>query len=124
MLYINLRAESEPGLPARDAIPADILTEGVDCSEAEYCARCAALFTGIFRVLTTELKRILSFLPPGDSNGQIAIKTWNDRMSHKRLVDRTLFFKKVQGEYKRVSIVDRINSTGLKSPVHCRSSPT
>ena len=59
MLYMNLREPSDAGFPNRDDVPARILTDITECSQAEYTARCCALFAAIFQTLQLELVALL-----------------------------------------------------------------
>jgi hypothetical protein len=98
---MNLREPSDSGFPKRDLVPARILTEEMDCSQAVYTARCCALFAAIFHTLQQDLSAKVSSLH-SDSTGA-AIKYWNNRMCDMRSPARAVFFEKVQTRYQVVS---------------------
>lgn len=104
VLYMNLREPSDFGFPKRDLVPASILTENMDCSQAEYTARCCAFFAAIFYTLQQDLSAKVSSLH-FDSTGA-AIKYWNSRMCDMRSPARAKFFEKVQSRYQVVSTYD------------------
>ncbi|KAG2146282.1 hypothetical protein DEU56DRAFT_787283 [Suillus clintonianus] len=89
VLYMNIREPSDTGFPIRDTVPARILTEEMDCTQAEYTARCCALFTAIFQVLRQEL-----LVRSGSG-----ITSWNDDMCEMGSEVRNEFFQKVQSLY-------------------------
>ncbi|KAG2082417.1 hypothetical protein BD769DRAFT_1727130 [Suillus cothurnatus] len=94
VLYMNLREPSDSGFPKRDIVPARILTEDMGCSQAEYTARCCALFAAIFHTLEQNLSTKVSSDGPG-----VTIKSWNNQMCDMRSPARTKFFEKVQTRY-------------------------
>lgn len=104
VLYMNLREPSDFGFPKRDLVPASILTENMDCSQAEYTARCCAFFAAIFYTLQQDVSAKVSSLH-FDSTGA-AIKYWNSRMCDMRSPARAKFFEKVQSRYQVVSTYD------------------
>ncbi|KAG0697370.1 hypothetical protein DFH29DRAFT_946530 [Suillus ampliporus] len=95
VVYMNLRELSDTGFPKRDSVPASILTEDMDCSQAEYTARCCALFGAIFKTLHDDLLTAL-----GSGSTKEAIETWNDQMCDMRSKFRTEFFEKVRSKYQ------------------------
>ncbi|KAG1737634.1 hypothetical protein EDB19DRAFT_1909614 [Suillus lakei] len=78
VLYMNLREPNDSGFPVRDPVPARILTEDMDCTQAEYTARCCVLFTAIFQTLQQNLSSRLPTLR--SANADATIKAWNDEM--------------------------------------------
>ncbi|KAG2138999.1 hypothetical protein DEU56DRAFT_330798 [Suillus clintonianus] len=108
VLYMNLREPSDTGFPKRDLVPARILTDYMDCSQAEYTARCCALFAAIFHTLQQDLSPMLPSL--GSGSADAAIKSWNDQMCDMRSTARTEFFEKVQSEYQ--SVLGKIKESG------------
>ncbi|KAG0700650.1 hypothetical protein DFH29DRAFT_930758 [Suillus ampliporus] len=99
VLYMNLRELSDTGFPKRDSVPARILTEYMDCSQAEYTARCCALFGAIFKMLQDDL--LTAKLPQlGSGSPDEVIKIWNDHMCDMRSKVRTEFFEKVRSRYQ------------------------
>ncbi|KAG1769559.1 hypothetical protein EV702DRAFT_696936 [Suillus placidus] len=110
VLYMNLREPSDTGFPKRDLVPARILTEDMDCSQAEYTARCCALFAAIFHTIQQDLTPMLPSLRSGSAGA--AIKSWNDQMCDMRSTARTEFFEKVQSEYR--SILGKIKTPKSK----------
>ncbi|KAG2141359.1 hypothetical protein DEU56DRAFT_911465 [Suillus clintonianus] len=101
VLYMNIRERSDAGFPKRDAVPARILTEDMNCSEAEYAARCCVLFAAIFQALRQEL--LLR-----SSSG---ITSWNDDMCDMGSEVRTKFFHQVQSIYAQTpDKIKQINS--------------
>lgn len=119
VLYMNLREPSDFGFPERDLVPARILTENMDCSQAEYTARCCALFAAIFYTLQQDLSAKVSSLH-FDSTGA-AIKYWNSRMCDMRLPARVKFFEKVQSRYQ--VILDEIRTPKSQESAD-RDAPT
>ncbi|KAG2116781.1 hypothetical protein DEU56DRAFT_905154 [Suillus clintonianus] len=95
VLYMNIREPSDAGFPNRDAVPARILTEEMDCTRAEYGARCCALFTAIFKVLRQRLSN--KHRLGSDS----LIKSWNDEMCDMHSEARSEFFEEVQYLYEQ-----------------------
>ena len=60
VLYMNLRPEGDKkNFPPRDQIPAQILTEELHTTAADYEIRCCAFFTAIFIVLRVDLLKLL-----------------------------------------------------------------
>ena len=110
VLYINLREPRDAGFPKRDDVPARILTENTECSQAEYTARCCALFAAIFQTLQLELVALLP-RDTGDNADCDAIKVWNDDMCDMCSEARADFFEKVQTQYQKVSTGEHGYST-------------
>jgi len=107
---MNIRDPSDSSFPAQDEVPSSILTEEMQCSQAQYTARCCAFFAAIFKTLERELGELVSpRLRSGRSNIPGVRKTWNDRMCDMLSADRTKFFEKVQEEYLAVRISDYDN---------------
>ncbi len=106
MLYINLREEKdESGFPARDTIPADILTHFTN--EEDYTKKCHAFFAALFIGLREGISR--------DEDN--VIQGWNDRMNQfgddNGVLDRRNFFGQILRHYKDVSLSHRITSSSL-----------
>ncbi|KAG1728001.1 hypothetical protein EDB19DRAFT_1748489 [Suillus lakei] len=96
VLYMNLREPSDEGFPERDLVPARILTQYMDCSQAEYTARCSALFVAIFHTIQQDLSAKLP--SPHSGSAGAAIKSWNDQMCDVRSAAHTKFFEKILDE--------------------------
>ena len=107
---MNLREPSDRGFPRRDDVPARILTENMGCSQAEYTARCCALFAALFHTLQFELVALLPRTTRTHTSDN-AIKVWNDRMCNMRSKARADFFKRVQTRYQMVSTGEHGYST-------------
>ncbi|KAG0702724.1 hypothetical protein DFH29DRAFT_920145 [Suillus ampliporus] len=123
VLYMNLREPSDStGFPKRDSVPARILTEDMDCSQAEYTARCCALFGAIFKTLQDDL--LTARLPrSGSGSPDEAIKTWNDQMCDMRSKFRTGFFEKVRSRYQE--FLNKIKLPAPKENTNAnRAAPT
>ena len=102
---MNLREPSDAGFPNRDDVPARILTDITECSQAEYTARCCALFAAIFQTLQLELVALLPRATRAHTRDDAddAIKVWNYRMCDMGSEARVDFFEKVETEYQNVS---------------------
>ncbi|KAG1732293.1 hypothetical protein EDB19DRAFT_1912133 [Suillus lakei] len=100
VLYMNFREPSDEGFPERDLVPARILTQYTDCSQAEYTARCSALFAAVFHTIQQDLSAKLP--SPHSGSAGAAIKSWNDQMCDMRSAARTKFFEKVQSRYQLI----------------------
>ncbi|KAG2140084.1 hypothetical protein DEU56DRAFT_798548 [Suillus clintonianus] len=108
VLYMNLRVPSDKGFPKRDAVPARILTEKLDCTRAEYTARCCALFTAIFQALRQRLSN--NHRLGSDSQ----IKWWIDEMCDMRSGARTEFFEEVRYLYEQTLDKIKLEETAAK----------
>ncbi|KAG1858852.1 hypothetical protein F4604DRAFT_1930908 [Suillus subluteus] len=106
LVLMNLREPNDSGFPKRDLVPARILTEDMDCSQAEYTARCYAFIAAIFHTLKQDLSAKVSPLQ-SDSPGA-TIKFWNNWMCDTRSPAHTKFFEKVQTRYQ--IILDEIQT--------------
>ncbi|KAG2047170.1 hypothetical protein BDR06DRAFT_964261 [Suillus hirtellus] len=121
VLYMNLRDRSDPGFPMRDLVPARILTEDMDCTAAEYTARCCAFFTAIFQTLQEDLNGTLPRLRSGNPNP--VIKSWNDQMCNMRSNARDEFFQKIHSRYEETLTKIKIPNPGEKTDVNT-AAPT
>ncbi|KAG2141416.1 uncharacterized protein EDB93DRAFT_634537 [Suillus bovinus] len=111
VLYMNLRDPRDQGFPMRDLVPARILTEDTDCTQAEYTARCRAFFTAIFQTLQEDLSSKLPQLCSGNPNP--VIKSWNDQMCNMGSNARSEFFQKVHFRYQET--LTKISESLLKT---------
>src|SRR5882757_10461806 len=103
-MNIHEREPINTGFPTRDEVPASILTEGMQCSQAEYTARCCALFAALFKLLGEELSEMTSQTCSGGSGIATVIENWSDKMCEMGSAYRTKFFDKVKTEYLAVKI--------------------
>ncbi|KAI6033314.1 hypothetical protein EDC04DRAFT_2214485 [Pisolithus marmoratus] len=92
VLYMNLRpSDDKTGFPARDDVPAEILTPHPGIDAVDYSARCCAFFAAVF---TTVREYLLV------SRGlEDALKQWNDSMCNLRSEDRKQFFMTLKAKY-------------------------
>ena len=93
---MNLReAGDDTGFPARDVIPANILTGNFE-NEESYTTTCRAFFAAIFTCLRDELQK---------SNRKRFITEWNTRMTtFECQAHRTEFFERLKEVYDTVSL--------------------
>jgi len=97
---MNLRPEGDKkNFPPRDQIPAQILTEELHTTAADYEIRCCAFFTAIFIVLRVDLLKLLEQDP---SNFDQAICLWNTAMHVDSPQICNKYFQRVDAEYKKV----------------------
>ena len=108
MLYINLREKQDHvGFPARDTIPADMLTKFTD--EEDYTKICHAFFTALFIGLGERISR----------GGDNFVQGWNDSMNQFGdpndwcAKERHSFFAEVREHYEKVSLCHRVISSCL-----------
>ncbi|KAG2141144.1 uncharacterized protein EDB93DRAFT_639299 [Suillus bovinus] len=116
VLYMNIRDSRDRGFPTRDLVPARILTEDTDCTQAEYTARCCAFFTAIFETLREDLDSKLPRLR--SSNPDPVVKSWNDQMCDMRSNARSEFFQKVHSRYQETLAKIKIPNPGEKIDVN------
>ena len=100
VLYINLREEKDrAGFPARDEIPADILTRLTNDSEEDFTKKCHAFFAALFIGLRERIS----------SDEDNVIQGWNDRMSqfgdYDCEIERRDFFRKVREHKPRHQMI-------------------
>jgi hypothetical protein len=103
---MNIREPSDSGFPTRDKVPSSILTEGMQCSQAEYTARCCAFFAAIFNILGGELSEMTLRTRSGRSEIATVMENWSDKMCDMGSAYRTKFFDKVKTKYLTVRISD------------------
>jgi len=78
----------------------------MQCSQAEYTARCCAFFAAIFKIIGEELIEMTSRTRSGRSGIATVMENWSDKMCDMGSAYRTKFFDKVKTEYLAVRISD------------------
>jgi hypothetical protein len=115
---MNIRQPGDTSFPARDVVPSSIFTEKLQCSQAEYTARCCAFFAAVFKTLEKDLSELIpSPLRSGRSNIPAVIEAWNDRMCDVRSAGRIKFFKTVEIQYLAVCTSDSDESISIEADV-------
>jgi len=100
VLYINLHGRNarEDTYPPRDNIPAEILVDGAEATEAEYIQRARAFFGAIFCAMKDWLSEYTDF--------RQAIQLWEESMliEESNVGNRKTFFENMSRYFERVSI--------------------
>lgn len=100
-LYMNIRPAGDlNAYPPRDDIPAQILTDNLDCTEDDYADRCVAFFTSVFTVLSKQLKTKFKF--EARASSEELIPRWSQGMCSMGSRQRTGFYAQVKEEYDNV----------------------
>ncbi|KAI6032504.1 hypothetical protein EDC04DRAFT_2230603 [Pisolithus marmoratus] len=97
VLYMNLRPSDDlSGFPARDDVPARILTADLLGTNAvDYGTRCSAFFAAVFTMLG-------DYLSPRLASGSLedTLEQWNASMCDLLSKDRAQFFATLQNKYE------------------------
>ncbi|KAI6115032.1 hypothetical protein EDD17DRAFT_1827054 [Pisolithus thermaeus] len=93
VLYMNLRpSDDKTGFPARDDVPADILTPNAGSDAVDYCSRCCVFFAAVF----TSVHKFLSAFRSLED----AIQQWNTSICNLLSADRKRFFATLKVRYE------------------------